>query len=219
MADETDYNLFKPKTFGFHYKAPKLQLHLMEQRLEMNPAYPSLWLAPESYGVRDFGDKEILKVIGKVIGIPDRKDYLTQTPAPIVENNSGLSLYTDNTPDTFTRNNQFSLGVKGFGFGSQGSFFVQGTSDRPGSNLYNSFQFNIVPGEIPLVVLRNISITPQIGVDMRAGNPSLGLQVNFKDFFLKSVNFGINNLSWDWKKKLGADSVQVVFEIPLPNFI
>jgi hypothetical protein len=83
------------------------------------------------------------------------------------------------------------LGVKDFVFGSQGSFFVQGTSDRPGSNLYNSFQFNIVPGEIPLVVLRNISITPQIGVDMRAGNPSLGLQVNFKDFFLKSVNFGI----------------------------
>ena len=144
MGDLNDYTVFRRRSLGYQFNLPKLELKLTEQQLQVNGDDANYWLVPTSFAIREFGEKQILRLIGKYVDPIDRRSYLTQVPAVVNQNSSSLSLYTDNTPDPFSRDNQFGIGVKGFGFGSQGSIFLQGTSDRPGSNLYNSFQFNIL---------------------------------------------------------------------------
>jgi hypothetical protein len=188
-----------------------------EQRLHISPVLPTMWLLPVQFKLRDLGHDRLLQIIGKEIEDKDRKNFLTQTPPERTGTPWRYSLFTDLSTDSFTNNNQFSVGVQGFGVNSKGSFFVQGTSDRPKSNIYNSFQLNLVPGDIPLVVLHKTTITPQIGVDMQTGSLSPGAKINFENFLLKSINLQVNNLSYDWKKKTGVDSVTCTVEIVIPG--
>lgn len=218
MPDDQEKELRNPIGNNMQFLPLKQPLRLTEQRLHLNPIFPTMWLLPVQFKLRDLGRDKLMQIIGKGIEEKDRKNFLTQTPPEKTEVPWKYSLYTDSSPDAFTNNNQFSVGVQGFGFQSKGSFFVQGTSDHPRSNIYNSFQLNMVPGDIPLVVLHKTSITPQLGVDLQTGSLSPGSKINFENFLLKSINIQANNLSYDWKKKIGVDSVTVSVEFRLPDF-
>jgi hypothetical protein len=188
-----------------------------QQRLQLSPVLPTMWLFPVQFRLRDLVHDRLLQIIGKEIEDKDLKNFLSQTPPEKTETTLKYSLFTDLSVEPFSNNNQFSVGVQGFGSNSKGSFFVQGTSDRPKSNIYNSFQLNLIPGDIPLVVLHKTTITPQIGVDMQTGSLSPGAKINFENFLLKSVNLQVNNLSYDWKKKTGVDSVTCTVGIVIPG--
>ena len=196
---------------------PIQQPYRFFQRLHIDPVLPTMWLFPVQFKLRDLGHDRLLQIIGKEIEDKDRKDCLTQTPPVKTDISLKYSLFTDLSLEPFSNNNQFSVGVQGFGVNSKGSFFVQGTSDRPKSSIYNSFQLNLIPGDIPLVVLHKTTITPQIGVDMQTGSLSPGAKINFENFLFKSVNLQANNLSFDWRKKTGVDSVTCTVEIVIPG--
>jgi hypothetical protein len=223
MPDKPKKDQTEPFEFDYRLKVPKPEFRLTEQRLQLYPTYPSFWLSPIDFQLGNIGYTQILKIIGKSIDVGDRKSFLWQTsPEEIPKIPSTISVSTDATPDLFTNNNQVAVGVQGFGFNSKGNIFLQASSDRPHSNYYNSLQLNVIPGDIPLVVfhnnLSNVSLTPQLGVDLQSGQLSPSAKINFGNSILKSINLQTNNLSFDWKKKF-ADSVTVSFEIALPNFL
>jgi hypothetical protein len=220
MASKHKKNLHRSTGINDQFDPPKHEFTLTEQRLHLNPDFPTMWLSPLEFRFRNIGYTQMLQIIGKNIDIKDRKNFLLQSPPEEgPETHSKLGLYTDYSPDFFTKQDQISVGVKGFGFKSNGNIFVQATSDHPHSNYYNGFQFNLVAGDIPLVVLHkkfsNVTFTPQVGVDLQSGLLSPSTKINFENSPLKSINVQINNLSFDWKKKF-ADSTTVMFEFALP---
>ena len=217
MPDTPNNELRKPIGINTQFIPLKQEFKLTDQRLHINPVFPTTWLLPVQFKLRDLGHDRLLQIIGKEIEDKDRKDFLTQTPPVKPDSTQKYSLFTDYSVEPFSNNNQFSVGVQGFGFNSKGSFFVQGTSDRPKSNIYNSFQLNLIPGDIPLVVLHKTTLTPQLGVDMQTGSLSPGAKINFENFLLKSINLQANNMSYDWRKKAGIDSVTLSVEIVIPG--
>jgi hypothetical protein len=238
MADKDDnqFELNKPRAFGYQLKLRKPELHLTQQTLQFNATSPGLWIAPMRLEVQKVGDTDMIRGTGKVIDGVDRKSYVMQTPPPSSSpspsgSGVGLGFYSDFSPDPFTHNEQFSIGLKGFGLGGEGKLFFQGGSDQTHfsvldnsrvNNLptkYNSFSVNYAPGQIPLVILNNVTFSPQVGVDVASHSPSFGAEFDFKSDIIKSISFNLNNLNTDWRRKFSMDSVQVIFEFPLPKFI
>jgi hypothetical protein len=205
----------KPSGLNRNYNPRKLEFKLFDERLHLNPAFPTMWLSPLEFRFRNIGYTQLIQIIGKNIDINDRKNFLLQTPPEKSEKPSKYSLFTEFTPDFFTKQEQISVGIKGGGFKNNGLVSIQATAEHPRSNYYTGFQINLVPGDIPLVILHRkykyISITPQLGIDLQSGVLSPSAKINFENSILKSLNFQINNLSFDWKKKF-ADTSTVMAE-------
>ena len=226
--DDNPYQLVKTKTFGYQLKLKEIKLG--SQPLPRYTDPPSVWLVPMDLQIIRFGQIDMIKLTGKVLGETYRRNYLTQASDPPSDSSVGLSLYTDNTPDFMTRNDQFSAGFTGFGFKGEGQLFIQGGASHPSDMLgsfgmsptpavkYDSYQFTISTGTLPLAILKryNMGITPQVGVDVQTGKTTLGLDLEFKRKFIKSINLNVNNINPDLKGKILMDSATVVFTFPFP---
>jgi hypothetical protein len=224
MADN-DYDLFKPKPTGYRLRLRPPELQWQPQRLTLLATPLSMWIVPRDVQIVHIGSGDMLRVIGRVLAAEDRQRYLLQTPEPIASPSVGLSLYSDNTPDFFTRNAQFNLGLQGFGFPALGKLYIQGSADHPSETLggngtpsrpvtYSSYQFNISTDDLPLMVLDNATIAPNVGIDSKTGRATVNLDIEFKKSFLKSITVNLNNINSDWRRKMGMDSAQIIFEIP-----